>query len=132
MFPSKQKAFTLIELLVVMTISMTAVALVGGLSVDFINKYNRQAELNQAKSLLKSARELAFISETSLNVTIGESHISIASASKELAKQTFQELTFEPKSIKVTSFGELEFYQLRYFVEQQPRLLDLSEIKDVE
>lgn len=99
--------FSLIELLVVLTISMTAITLVGGLSLDFIKKYQTQAEVKALTATLKKAGNLAFLAEQSIVVALAEKSLTIQSSEKVLMERSFEHIRFpQPTNFSFSGIGQ--------------------------
>lgn len=103
---SKQFGFTLIELLVVLTISMTAIGLVGGLSIDFIEKYKIQAEIKILSRTLKKAADLAFIIEQPIEVDLQQSTLILNDNDKKLSVHSFKYISFTSQKFSYSQLGQ--------------------------
>lgn len=119
MLPSKQKAFTLIELLVVMTIGITAAGLVGGLTVDYMDKYKRHAEIKRLEDLVGKVKRLAYVTESPLKIHISSRSVRVANNNKSLGTETFEKLSFEPTVVDVSAFGHPSKMTLDYYVDDR-------------
>jgi prepilin-type N-terminal cleavage/methylation domain-containing protein len=111
---SYRSGFTLIELLIVLTISMTAVALVGGLSLDFVKKYQTQAEVKTLTSALKKAGDLAFIIEQPVSVSLTTNSLALESGDKMLLEKSFEHLSFTPTNFIFSAMGQPSVGSLTY------------------
>lgn len=104
-FPSKHSGFTLIELLVVMTISMVAIGLVGGLSVDGYTKYQAKSELMQLERLILKVNMESFVSEKRIDIIFGGNKVELNASGNAPTIYTYDYLSFPKASVSFTKKG---------------------------
>lgn len=104
-FHSKHTGFTLVELLVVMTISMIAIGLVGGLSVDGYTKFQAKSEFMQLKDLILKVNMESFVKEKSIDITFSDKKVEINSAGNTPTIYVFDYLSFPKTSVSFSKKG---------------------------
>ncbi|WP_275425513.1 type II secretion system protein [Saliniradius amylolyticus] len=101
------KGFTLIELLVVITIMMTVVSLVGGLSIDMLSKYRKKAEEKRLVTILSQLSESAMIRQEGMDVNLNQAQLtaSFQEGQQEYYRHTFEFIRFNQQRIRINSQG---------------------------
>lgn len=125
-FHSKHTGFTLVELLVVMTISMIAIGLVGGLSVDGYTKYQAKSEFMQLKALVLKVGMESFIQEKRILIGFEDRELVLSSGGRKVFTQTFEYLEFPKSVITYGKRGYPSEKTLLVNVRGKPRILPLN------
>ena len=124
----KAKGFSLIELLVVITVMMSVVGLIGGLSVDMRQKFAIKAEERTLLSLMQRASQRAFILESNLMLTLsGDSAQLFANQSgSPIHSENFSELTFSDQVVQFDAQGLPSVTSLSYDTQTRTKTLMLE------
>jgi prepilin-type N-terminal cleavage/methylation domain-containing protein len=115
------RGFSLIELLIVMSISLSLVALVAGLTIDSSQKYKVKAEKLALQSLFRKISSFAFISESNLAIEVTRNKITLKrngdlqEGSKSIILQEdFDSIQFEPVTFSVNQLGVFQLKAITY------------------
>ncbi|WP_088331523.1 prepilin-type N-terminal cleavage/methylation domain-containing protein [Lacimicrobium sp. SS2-24] len=128
MMSVSRNGFTLIELLVVITIMMTVMGLVGGLTVDMLDKYKVKSEQKQVFAILNALSQRAFVLERTYRVQFADSMlIGLDEQSNQpVIEQSFESIRFPKQSISLNRQGLPSQESLFIRVEGESKRLSLD------
>ena len=102
---SSVNGFTLIELITVISIMAIVLALVGPLTVNFVEKAQAQTEYIQLKNSLKKLSFTSFASSTTYGITFEGSSVIVNKADKFVSKKTFDYLSYTKQKVLFNANG---------------------------
>lgn len=101
----KVVGFTLVELLIVLSITMLATALVGGLTLDSVNKYQTKAEMLELQQIFKKASDMAFVDENHIAITLQNSELILTNADNRRQVFQFEHIKFNNQTVNINVLG---------------------------
>lgn len=125
---SKSSGFTLVELLVVVTISMVAIGLVGGLTVDAYAKYNAKAELLEVERIILQASVFSFIANGRVTVELNDNEIDVVFDGKKMTSKTFEYLRFGETEVPFNRMGIAQSATVDVSVQGSIKQIDLNDV----
>tara|TARA_B110000285_G_C14873877_1_gene490539 strand:- start:244 stop:684 length:441 start_codon:yes stop_codon:yes gene_type:complete len=126
----KTAGVTLIELLVVMTIMISALALVGGMTIGSVARAQAQIEVISLYSLVKKSSVKAFSSGRSVILSFASSNIDIRVDGRASVIKKFNHLTFDDQVIHFNRNGLPDSLVVLIAVGGKKRSLDLVPLFD--
>ena len=121
---------TLIELLVVITIMMTVLGLVGGATVDSVDRARAQTEVISLYSLFKKCSVQAFASGSAIELTFEGAAVNILIDGGDQVQKQFEHLLFDDQTVSFNRNGLPDTLLITVKVRGVPRELDLDIIFD--
>ena len=116
---------TLIELLIVIAIMATVLGLVGGNSMDAVDRVSSQTEVVSFYGLIKKSSVEAFSSGGGLVIEFEEDKVSIYNRDGLLSSKRFKYLTFEQQQLRFDRNGSPSVLQLMVKVRNTEKRVDL-------
>jgi len=121
---------TLIELLVVITIMMTVLGLVGGATLDSVDRARAQTEVISLYSLFKKSSVQAFASGRAINLSLEGAAVDISIEDGDRVQKQFEHLFFDDQTVSFNRNGLPDTLLVTVKVRGVPRELDLHAIFD--
>jgi len=121
---------TLIELLVVVTIMMTVLGLVGGVTIESVRKASAQTEVISIYSIIKKSSVKAFTFGSSLEMSVSGDRLKILLGENIYAETQFDHLQFDPQKITFSRNGMPDTFSLSVRVRGLDKKLDLLPLFD--
>jgi type II secretory pathway pseudopilin PulG len=128
--PRSVSGVTLIELLVVITIMMTVLGLVGGATVESVDRARAQTELISLYSLFKKSSVRAFASGSSLDLRLEGAVVDILIEGRDPIQKQFEHLLFDDQVVSFNRNGLPDTLLVTVKVRGISRQLDLHSIFD--
>ena len=122
------KGFSLVELLVVMTLSLTVLSLVGGVTLNAIRRAEAQAELTVIYNLIKKVGVMSFATGRTLVLTFDADRASVVGGDEILTEKSFDHLRFERQKVTFNRNGFPDSFKLAVNVQGQLRVIDLTSL----
>lgn len=119
---------TLLELMVVMTIMMTLLGLVGGLSVDSVDRAAAQTEIISLYGVLKKASARAFSSGRKVFVELSGPRVEVYSGSELRSSTVFSHLQFDDQVVRFDRNGIADTVLIKVSMRGEDRSLDLRPV----
>lgn len=121
---------TLIELLVVITIMMTVLGLVGGATIDSVDRAGAQSEVISLYSLFKKSSVKAFASGSSIDLRFEGTVVHISIQGGDQGQKQFKHLTFDDQIVSFNRNGLPNTLLISVKVRGVLRQLDLHSVFD--
>lgn len=121
----RNAGITLIELLVVIAIMMTALTIVGGLTIETVEKANAQSEIVSIYSAVKKSSVLAFSTGRLVVLSFADQRLEISIGGAVYQVNDFDQLYFESQTITFSRNGVPNIMILRVRARDIERRLDL-------
>ena len=128
--PRVASGVTLIELLVVVTIMMTVLGLVGGATVESVDRARAQTELISLYGLFKKSSVRAFASGRSIDLRLEGADVSILIEGRDPVQKQFEHLLFDDQIVSFNRNGLPDTLLVTVKVRGISRQLDLHAIFD--
>jgi type II secretory pathway pseudopilin PulG len=121
----KSAGMTLIELLVVVTIMMTALSIVGGLTIDSVRKASAQREVVAVYSILKKSSVMAFSTGRLVKLDFAEQQLEISTEGTVYEVREFDHLYFRSTTVIFNKNGVPNVMNLEVKAGNLVKVLDL-------
>ena len=126
----RQAGVTLIELLVVITIMMSVLGLIGGATIESVDRAKAQTEVISVYSLFKKSSVQAFASGNVISLKFKGPEVTIFVENEQRSQKQFQHLVFEDQAVSFNRNGLPNNLMIVVNARGVPRQLDLHSIFD--
>ena len=126
----RQSGVTLIELLVVIALVAIVTGMVGGLTLDSLDKVRAKTEEISIMSLLKQSGARAFSTGNVITLKFSGQELSVFSEKKLMIKETFKFLYFNDQQIEFNQKGLPDKFHLTFKSREMEKVLDFKSIFD--